>query len=769
MPVKRLPPILLAITLALLSASCTSPVREQARAQKLEQQGKLREALRLYQDVLARLPRSDNHQISQLYVRIGECLWRLGRANEAFTAFQQAMEIDGSNLLAHIKVGTMYLAGGAPANAREQANYVLRRMDSNADAWALLGAASAANGEDGMAKWAYTRVLAAEPARVSVAVALAEVYDREGEMDLAQNILRNSAKAEPASAMPLLALGRLQEEQGDSAGAEQSYRAAVAREDTAETNLRLAQFLQRGTRIAEAEQVLRHVDSMRPAQPTAVPDFELISGRAPVALNRYETALQAATSSQEKHKGKADETKASIAARMIEADLESVGQETGVSAVPGHEKSLAVARAHHDLEQYRHELDRGTVAVLETEIALAENDPLAANHHADDAVKLAPQSAAAHYVCGAARLRNGDATGARAEWESAVEQDSSFVPARLALASQSLQMGDAMGSENYVIPVVRDEPANIEALTIFARALAMRKHYQEAEQIAHRAVAVDPKSAAPHLLLGELALTQDHPGEALTEYERAVLLEPHSQRALDALIGLYRRADVTKPMLQRLEDVALQEPTSPTLLEIAGRLYAEHRWYDDASRCLAKALELDPHRTTAATALAQVQAATGQLSAATSSAMRTDNSAASLLAGVQAQDRNDLAAAIQRYQDSVKRGDRTGIAANNLAWLYAKTGQLDRALELAQNAHNLSPRDPAILDTLGFVYLQRREYSQAVEQLELAAHLASAPDDKGEHDGQLLAQIREHLAEAYRRAGQPQAAQLQLVRMRTGS
>jgi tetratricopeptide (TPR) repeat protein len=150
--------------------------------------------------------------------------------------------------------------------------------------------------------------------------------------------------------------------------------------------------------------------------------------------------------------------------------------------------------------------------------------------------------------------------------------------------------------------------------------------------------------------------------------------------------------------------------------------------------------------------------------------MRTDNSAASLLAGVQAQDRNDLAAAIQQYQDAVKRGDRTGIAANNLAWLYAKTGtQLDRALELARSAHNLSPRNPAILDTLGFVHLQRREYSQAVEQLELAAHLASAPDENGQHDAQLLTQIREHLAEAYRRAGQPQAAELQLVRMRTGS
>src|SRR5579872_905004 len=588
---RRLPPILLAVVLALVSASCTSPVRQQARAQKLEQQGKLREALRLYQDVMARLPRSDNRQISQLYVRIGECLWRLGRANEAFTAFQQAMEIDPSNLLAHIKVGTMYLAGGAPGNAREQADFVLRRMDSNTDAWALLGAASAANGQDGMAKWAYTRVLAAEPARVSVAVALAEVYDREGELELAQNILRNAAKAESTSAMPLLALGRLQEEQGNSADAEQSYREAVAREDTAETNLRLAQFLQRGTRIAEAEQVLRHVDNMRPTLPTAVPDFELISGRAPVALDRYEAVLQShrpARKSKTKNGIAGDDAKAAVAARVVEADLESVAQQAEIGGTPGHERSLAVARAHRDLDQYRRDLDAATVAVLETEIALADNDAAGASHRAEDAVKLAPQSAAAHYVWGAVRLRNGDASGARSEWQAALDQNSSFVPARLALASQSLQLGDAVGAENYVIPVVREEPANIEALTIFARALALRKHYEEAEQIARRAVAVDAKSAAPHLLLGDLAVSQDHPGIALKEYERAVLLEPHSQRALDALIGLYRRAEVTRPMLQRLEEVGLQDPPSATLLEIAGRLYAEHRWYDDASRCLAK-------------------------------------------------------------------------------------------------------------------------------------------------------------------------------------
>ena len=166
MVIKRLPPILLATALILLCASCSSPWREQVRAEKLESQGHLTEALKLYQDTLSRVAPQEHRRISQLYVRIGECLWRLDNPSEALTAFQQAVDVDPSNLLAHIKIGTVYLAGGAPGNAREQANYVLQRMDNNPDAWALLGASSAMNGDDGMAKWAYTRVLAAEYQRL---------------------------------------------------------------------------------------------------------------------------------------------------------------------------------------------------------------------------------------------------------------------------------------------------------------------------------------------------------------------------------------------------------------------------------------------------------------------------------------------------------------------------------------------------------------------------------------------------------------------------
>ena len=72
-------------------------------------------------------------------------------------------------------------------------------------------------------------------------------------------------------------------------------------------------------------------------------------------------------------------------------------------------------------------------------------------------------------------------------------------------------------------------------------------------------------------------------------------------------------------------------------------------------------------------------------------------------------------AAIEHYEKAVKLDPRTAApAANNLAWLYAESGQnLDRALELAQMARLHLPADPEPLDTLGWVYMKKGTMSQA--------------------------------------------------------
>jgi Tfp pilus assembly protein PilF len=132
-----------------------------------------------------------------------------------------------------------------------------------------------------------------------------------------------------------------------------------------------------------------------------------------------------------------------------------------------------------------------------------------------------------------------------------------------------------------------------------------------------------------------------------------------------------------------------------------------------------------------------------------------NGSSSALLTALSAQHDGKDGVAAERYEAAIRQGDRSGVAANNLAWIYANNpAKLDRALALAKQASEVNPRDPAVLDTLGFVLLQRREYSQAVEVLTNANELLSrgAPS----RDRSLAATLQRHLRAASLHSGQPQ-------------
>lgn len=750
-----------AFVLAATLVACSSANRELLRAHAMQERGEYSKALDVYQAMLPRIPLTNIKTRSSVLMEIGECLFNLGRLPEAFSAYQKTIELDNNNVLAHMRMGELFLAAGAIDRAKEQAQIVVQKSSGSNDALALLGSVWAASGNAALAQDAYKKVLTSDPKRVQVSIELADLYNRENQPENARKVLHDSAAALPHNPQPLLALGRLEEESGDIAAAESAYRQAVQSSDTPETNLRLAQFLERTARVPEAEQVLRHVDVQRASSPTALPDFQLLSGDADGALESYNRRLSDVANQRTPKDAphsvveELRAERAQLAARLIEADLESVGGKANV------DRKAAAAHAHADLERYRPDLDAATASVLDAEVALAADDIPGARSAAELAVTQAPQSAAAHYELGVTRFRAGDPGGARTEWDSALDNDPRFTPARLAMAQYAMAAGDLDGAEQYVIPVVREEPGNLRALETFARVLLLQKNPGPAALIARRALVVGSASPGPHLILGEIALQQSQLADALVQFEQAVLLEPRSERAVEDLTRVYQQGVITRPALQRMEKVASSDPPSATLMEIAGRLYQQRGWHSDAQRCLAAALKIDPQRVTAAAALAQSFAATGQLSEAADTAAKGGARSAALLSALRADDEKNVQSAMQNYEKAVREGDHSGVAANNLAWMYAQHGmELDRALQLAETARQQAPENPAVLDTIGVVHLRRREYSQAIKALETAKTMAAMQASKGATDSQVLAAIRRHLSEAYLRAGQPAAAAL---------
>lgn len=737
-------PALISALLAFsLCLGCSNSHRQFQRARALEKSGKPAEALDIYESLLKHTRVRSGQSV--LYVHIGECEWSLDHQPESLNAFLKAAELDPENTTAQIHLAQLFLAAGAPDRALAFAEIVLSHDPGNLDAMTADAQAYAFLGNIPDATTRFEEVLQRDPGRVDAAVTLAQIYETTGNDAQARNVLLTAVAHSPNSTPLQLALGQFEEEQGRANQAEAAYRRAVSLQDDANTNLRLAQFLERSARIPEAENVLRKVDRLRPAKPYALADFQLLSGKGTDASRQYLDLLMRHDSAPSDGKDKAA---AALAARAIESKLAQA------SSTSGTKRDQALQEARTALGTHRAALGETMTSVLAAEMALVQGDANASATLARAAVDTHSDSPSAHYVLGLALSHLGKNSEARAEWEKVLEDSPEFVPARLSLAELSLGENDLAGAEKMVVPVVRQEPANLAALKLFARVLIAQKDFGAANSIAMRYEVIDKTSPEPHLLLGEAALAEHRLAYALIEFEQAVLLDPDSTEAMDGLVRVYRQGTITRPMLRQMEHSATTPPASSTLMELAGRLYEQHGWTDDAARCFRAALQLDPKRASAAIQLTALESRAGHEEAASSSAAGTSVSNSLLLSAVRAGDAKNNAAAIREYEAAISKGDSTGVAANNLAWIYAEQGtNLDRALQLAQSAREANPVNPAVTDTLGFVLLRRHEYSMALAELKRADELFHAQKSK---DSELATAIHQHLSEAYRSSGEPE-------------
>ena len=111
--------------------------------------------------------------------------------------------------------------------------------------------------------------------------------------------------------------------------------------------------------------------------------------------------------------------------------------------------------------------------------------------------------------------------------------------------------------------------------------------------------------------------------------------------------------------------------------------------------------------------------------------------------------------AIGQYREVVSLQPENVLAVNNLAYALAiREHDLQAAIPLAERAKTLAPGNPAVLDTLGWIYYLSGDASRAAILLGDAARLA--PDD---------AAIALHFVEALMGAGRVDDARAELARV----
>ena len=237
----------------------------------------------------------------------------------------------------------------------------------------------------------------------------------------------------------------------------------------------------------------------------------------------------------------------------------------------------------------------------------------------------------------------------------------------------------------------------------------------------------------PGLLLSEAAchakLQQWDRTEAC--YRRAAAIAPKSTLPLQLLLGdLNLQKGLTAPAIEEFNKLIQEQPANASAREVLGRALLETGRYADAIEMFQKAIQLRPdsaaahyYAGNAAQALKQYADAAAHYRQALDIVPRTPRYQLALAGACELQ--GDNAGALAVYDEMLATNPDDAVALNEAAYLCTTMKQnLPRALTLARHAAELYPDNPHILDTLGAVYIENHQPTDAIPVLQRAVKIA---------------------------------------------
>ena len=206
-----------------------------------------------------------------------------------------------------------------------------------------------------------------------------------------------------------------------------------------------------------------------------------------------------------------------------------------------------------------------------------------------DAVKQKPTAARAQRYLGDALLAANDAPGAAEAYRSALTADPKQASAELGLGQALLKQKQVdEAAPHYRRPADLDPHLKSYLLEI-ADALLDAKERDKAVEFLKEF----PENPGAREELGRIYLADNHPADAVTEFQSAVNLAPTAANELALATALMRNKqdEAAKPLLER---AVLQEPRNYDLRMIVGRMHRDKHEYIPASEEFLAAAGLKP-------------------------------------------------------------------------------------------------------------------------------------------------------------------------------
>ena len=685
---------------------------------------------------------------AQAYYVLGQVELEDKDPKRAFVMFSKAVELDEGLLDAHVAMGNLFLMARQVDKARVKSTYVLEKQPDHQKGRLLEAGILIKEKRTGAAGERLDKLLSEGFTDPQLYMMLASIRFQKNDAAGGRQMLRDGIAANPESI-------RLRSVLTAFLVKDKSYDDAISVvKETIE--------IEPGNRAHNVQLAALYWEAGQKDQVKAVFDRMIAEDESPAEVRILAAEFYARKNDADRaleviNAGIELEPK-NIKLRLALASLQTVMRRHD-QAQATLEESLGLTKddSDPDLLKVKNQLAR---------IYLGKGDIEKARRYTDEVIAVSGGNVEAQYTSGQIYLRKKDGVNAVTAFRKVVAEKPDFVDGQLHLAQAHLMNKEKELAADVLNKGLAENPEAGKLRKALARIYAADKDYDRAEKELRLVVEQNPKDLRASGDLADFLFMRGKADDAMAIYERMVMEQPRVPAGYLKLAAMQRVRKNDAAAVEVLERGYETIPQSPQLVagliktylatgkgdkaidllktrlkendqdlfayNLLGEVYVTRRQYDDASRAFEKAIAIKPDWQTPHNNLARVllsQGKTVEVIASLTAALEKNpkNAAAYMtLANLYGKDGQEEKV-VATYEKAMEALPNLWPAANNLAYMLSLGDgvpkDLERAHDLALKAVALQPEKPSVLDTLGWVYLQRGETDLAITELEKAAEI----------------------------------------------
>lgn len=760
MRMKKLVLAALMVTLAACGGAEERKAAYREKGQALYDAGDYEKARLEFKNVL----QIDPKDIPARYM-LGQTLEKLEDWRGAAGHYLAIIEADPTHRGALARMGQIYLLARNTTEAQKLVDKLLALDPNDPDGLTLRGGIKAlAQDVDGALADAEA-ALRAQPGHVNASALAASLYMQKNKPDESIAALKAALEKEPKNTTVQTLLARIYSQIGKKDEAEKLLRDIIADEpEVLGHRLRLAQFFAEQKKNDEVERVLTQAAAEITTPPKdannaklALVDFQVRSAstdkgiatlKGMIEKDPKNFDLRMALARLYERKNQHEDAIATYQAIVDdEADpkspqaLAAKTRKAMVMARSGDKKGAGELVADVLKDNPRDQ----DALVLRATLALDAGDPSAAIADYRAALKDNPNDPNISRLLARAHQANKEPQLAIDALLKAADANPNALELRGDLANLYAQQQNLDAALDQLDAVLKHDPKNRSAFEGKFKTYVYRKKWDKAMQVADQLKEQLPTDAIGYYYAGLVLQAQKKLAESIEQFESALAVAPDAVQPLSQLVKsqlALNRRDLAE---KRLAEVLERNPKNFVAHNLLGELQLMGEHYEEAKKSFETALGLSDRWAILYRNLAVAQMALkdedGAIATMEKGIEKTGGSSLLITSLASYLEKTGkLDAAIAQYEKVLKANPKSQLAANNIAMLLIEYKTDDASKQRARELTKLleGTKEPAFLDTLGWVEYHFGDYAKAAHYLEQAVEGASD-----------AALIRYHLGMAY--------------------